>query len=42
MAYTTNVNLVRNGLIKNWEFKNFPQKKKIYNKQIIFIIKVYF
>jgi hypothetical protein len=42
MSYTTNINLIRNGLTKNWKQQDFPQKKMYYGYKSIFVIKLYF
>lgn len=42
MSYTTNINLIRNGLTKNWKQQGFPQKKMYYGYKSVFIIKLYF
>jgi hypothetical protein len=42
MSYTTNINIIRNGLTKNWKQQDFPQKKMHYGYKSIFVIKIYF
>lgn len=42
MSYTTNINLIRNGLTKNWKQQDFPQRKIYYGYKSIFVIKLYF